>query len=140
MTKPFRVKEEIQELTRALRERNAGPESLYRFLEEKGIDIDRSVLISHIPEQGPCIVGRIIDQNNRLISYDIEFEGSWNENYSFWRKIIVVNEWKTQTTEGDWWWKESPKLTRPKPNNPIYIALNLLKDEAQQAGSQGFGS
>ncbi len=131
MTKPFRVEEDILKLTKAFRERKAGPKCLYQLLEDEGIKIERSALITHIPDQGACIVGRIVDQDFNLISFDIDFEGNWDVDYSKWRKIKRINEWNSQEIKGDWWWKESPGLTRPKPNNPIYIAIKIIKNEAQ---------
>ncbi len=132
MTKPFRVREEISNATRKFRKGGAGPQSLYRLFDEKGININKSALISFIPEQGACIVGTLIDQNMQYVSFDIDFDGSWSKDFSEW-EILNINEFEIKSTEGDWWWKENPRQFKPSPNNHIYVAMELLKEETQQS-------
>jgi hypothetical protein len=75
MTKAFRVEEQVKQLSAALRARSYGPPSFYTYLETKGIDWRRSVLLDSVQEQGRCLCGKLIDHRRRLFEFDLDFAG-----------------------------------------------------------------
>ena len=124
MTKPFRVEEKVAEATRHLRAAEAWPPGFYELLRARHVEPLESVMIHAIPDQG-CFCIKLIDQNRRVVSFDLEFEGSIFESPSVTHARIV--DWEARETEGEeWWWKEHSRMTAPKPNNPIFVGLKML--------------
>ncbi len=89
-----------------------------------------SFLLSTGFDQGPTLLGTILTQDGAILSFEIEFDGSPFGVLLEWGAVSTVVEWTVRGTEGDWWWRESPRQTHPKPNNSVFVALNLQREEA----------
>ena len=124
MTKPFRVEERVARGTQSLRSPDKWPSNFYDLLRARNVEPLDSVLIDDRPDQG-CRCIQMIDQNRRVISFDLEYKGASYDVTIDARAEIVG--WEARDTEGEeWWWKEHPRMTAPKPNNPIFVGLKLL--------------
>lgn len=124
MTKLFRVQAEMEHLIKCLHSPNGWPVNFYELLKEHDIDPMQSALLGTIPEQG-CLCVKIIDQHRRLIEFDLEYDGvPWDAEPEATAKIteLIISELDAD----DSWWREHPRMTAPKPNNPICVALQLL--------------
>jgi hypothetical protein len=128
MMKAFRVAERVRALSSVLQGGSYGPPSFYEFLEGKGVDWRRSVLIDSVPEQGPCLCGRLIDARRRLIEFDLEFEGSGTDRQK-WGEIDEISTWEEQVLGKEWWKAERPRGTQARPNDSIAVGLTLLGGE-----------
>jgi len=124
MTKPFRVEEQVADATRFLRSPDNWPSDFYDLLRDRDVEPLDSVLINATPDQG-CVCVRLIDQARRVVSFDLEYEGAPSRPTG--SAVSRITDWKAKETEGEeWWWKENPRMTAPKPNNPILVGLKLL--------------
>ena len=127
MTKPFRVEEQVAEATQSLRSPDNWPSDFYKVLRQRDVEPLESVLINATPDQG-CICIRLIDQNKRVVSFDLEYEGAPLEPAE--DAVASITDWNARETNGEeWWWKENPRMTAPKPNNPILVGLKLLDQQ-----------
>jgi hypothetical protein len=61
MTKPFRVEEQVEEATLALKSPEKWPSNFYNLLRERDVEPLRSVMVNATPDQG-CICIRLVDQ------------------------------------------------------------------------------
>ena len=125
MTKPFRLEEQVAGATRSLRQSDNWPIDFYALLRSRGVEPLESVLLNATPDQN-CICMRLIDQHKRIITFDLEYDGSPGEPKGSAPTNIV--DWNARATEGeDWWWREHSRMTEPKPNNPIAVGLKMLE-------------
>jgi hypothetical protein len=124
MTKPFRVEEQIADATRYVRSPDNWPSDFYDLLRDRNVEPLDSVLINATPDQG-CVCMKLIDQTGRVVWFDLEYEGA--PSTPTVNAVSRITGWKARETDGEeWWWKETPRMTAPKPNNPILVGLKLL--------------
>jgi len=110
-----------------MRRSDGWPRLLGNDLLDRGVEVSRSVLIAEIPDQGFLSIV-LLDQARRVVEFELEYTGAHKEPLSENEYRIV--EWTAQPTDGTtWWWKEHERMTQPKPNNPIAVALDLLSTD-----------
>jgi len=64
------------------------PRVMYSFLEESGVDLERSLLFEDVETyQGFCIFGEVLDQNEVFWEFDVECNDDGT-------RVLHVNEWK----------------------------------------------
>lgn len=128
MTKPFRVEAQIAEATARLRSPQNWPVDFYDALRERNVEPLQSVLIDAIPDQN-CLCIQLMDQRTQVVTFDLSYDGAPEAPAESAQSRI--DSWRVRATAGeDWWWKEHPRMTEPKPNNPIGIALALLEKDS----------
>ncbi|WP_444944358.1 hypothetical protein ACJJIK_04570 [Microbulbifer sp. ZKSA006] len=69
-----RSRNNIRELNVRYQGRAVAPVGFYNELERFGVILDRSVLISIIPDSGSTFIGSLINQNGNVCSFDIDYE------------------------------------------------------------------
>ena len=100
------------------------PSNFYDLLRERDVEPLESVLVAVTPDQG-CVCIVLVDQSRRHVSFELEYANAPDlppDNCD-----ARINDWCAKKTDGeDWWWKEHARMTSPKPNNAIFIALSRL--------------
>jgi hypothetical protein len=138
VTKHFQVEEEIKLGTKALRSGHGLPRNLRELLLDRNVDIAYSVLIADTPDQG-CRHFTLIDQSRRLVELEIECLDA-SPKVPQENDDVKIVEWSARSLDdGDWWWREHPRMTRTKPNNTIAVGLELFFPDHDNIGVLGSG-
>ncbi|MCY0964083.1 hypothetical protein [Parathalassolituus penaei] len=67
-----RARKSIKELNCRFHNLEFSPDGIYRELEKLGVDIQGSILIEIFPDSGDTYVGKMIDQDGKLLAFDID--------------------------------------------------------------------
>ena len=125
--KRFREEHRIVDLTRTLRSRQGFHPSFFRELENRGVVPEASVLLKSIPDQG-CLTGILISQDQILVEDEIETTQELG-TLPTPETQVVITSWEATKLDDEWWRKERPRGTQPRPNDPITIGLKLLRTQ-----------
>lgn len=66
------ARKRIKEINCRFHNLEFSPDGIYRELEKLGIDIQGSILVEFYPDSGDTYVGKIINQEGKLLAFDID--------------------------------------------------------------------
>lgn len=79
-----KIRDELIDLNDKFRSLELFPLEFYRQISHKNVDVASSVLVDVLPDSSNTYIGRLIDQEDNIWSFDIDLD---NASYSEWDDI-----------------------------------------------------
>jgi hypothetical protein len=102
---------EILELNEKFSQRKLFGESFNETFERNGVDCKRSVLVKVIPEGSGTYTGRVIQQEGKVLKFDIDLEAA------------DLSEWEDVTKESI---ADYERMLKARPWDEIVVAYQLF--------------